>query len=65
MNATHKWESVLHRYGFDLILIPVKWPLSSVLKLSPKWRVIADDGDAILFGPVTPTTTKQKPNQQG
>jgi hypothetical protein len=65
MNATHKWESVLHRYGFDLILIPVKWPLSSVLKLSPKWRVIADDGDAILFSPVLPTTAKQNPKPQG
>jgi hypothetical protein len=65
MNATHKWESVLHRYGFNLILIPVKWPLSSVLKLSPKWRVVADDGEAILFSPAPSITAKQNPKQQG
>jgi hypothetical protein len=49
MNAEPAWESVLQRYRFDLILLPVKRPLASALKLSPKWRIVADDGSAILF----------------
>jgi hypothetical protein len=51
MNAEPSWESILQRYGFDLILLPVKRPLASALKLSPKWRIVADDGSAILFAP--------------
>jgi hypothetical protein len=49
MTLTHRWSAVLEQYGFDLALIPVKWPLASVLKLRNDWRVIADDGSAILF----------------
>jgi hypothetical protein len=49
MSPDHRWSTLLDRHGFDLILIPLKWPLSEILKLSPSWTVIADDGDAILF----------------
>ena len=49
MNADFKWSGISDKYGFDLMLLPVKWPLASVLKLSPQWRVVADDGTAILF----------------
>jgi hypothetical protein len=49
MNADFKWDQIVKRYGFDLMLLPVNWPLASVLKLSPEWRVVADDGTAILF----------------
>jgi hypothetical protein len=49
MNADFKWAQIVKRYGFDLMLLPVNWPLASVLKLSPEWRVVADDGTAILF----------------
>ncbi|HYP07909.1 MAG TPA: hypothetical protein VER03_16880 [Bryobacteraceae bacterium] len=51
MGADFKWPEVVKRYGFNLMLLPVKWPLASVLKLSPEWRVVADDGTAILFEP--------------
>jgi hypothetical protein len=49
MNADYKWAEIVRRYGFDLMLLPVHWPLASVLKLSSDWRVVADDGTAILF----------------
>ena len=49
MNADFKWSEVVNKYGFNLMLLPVKWPLASVLKLSPEWRVVADDGTAIFF----------------
>jgi hypothetical protein len=49
MGADSKWAEITEKYGFNLMLIPAKWPLASVLKLSPDWRVVADDGTAILF----------------
>jgi hypothetical protein len=49
MNADYRWNEIADRYGFDLMLLPVRWPLASVLKLSPEWRVVADDGTASLF----------------
>lgn len=49
MNADFKWKSIVDKYAFDVMLLPVKWPLASVLKLSPEWKLTADDGVAILF----------------
>ena len=49
MGADYKWPEIAKKYGFNLMLLPVKWPLVSVLKLNADWRVIADDGTAILF----------------
>jgi hypothetical protein len=49
MGADYKWPGIAKKYGFQLMLLPVKWPLVSVLKLSADWRVLADDGTAILF----------------
>lgn len=49
MNADFRWREIVRRYDFNVLLLPVKWPLVSVVKLSPEWRVVADDGTAILF----------------
>jgi hypothetical protein len=49
MGADYKWSEIAKKYGFNLMLLPVKWPLVSVLKLDPHWRVVTDDGTAILF----------------
>ena len=49
MSADYKWPGIVKRYGFDLMLLPVDWPLASVIKLSPEWTLVADDGKAILF----------------
>ena len=32
------------RNGFDLVLSPVDWPLASLLKRHPGWRLVEDDG---------------------
>jgi hypothetical protein len=29
--------------------LPAEWPLSSLLKQDPSWRVVADDHSAVLF----------------
>ncbi|MBI4873431.1 MAG: hypothetical protein HY822_02220 [Acidobacteria bacterium] len=47
--AHYEWEQLLDRHGFDLVLSPADWPLASVLKREPRWRILADDGRGILF----------------
>ena len=49
MGADYKWPEIAKKYGFNLMLLPVKWPLASVLKLDSNWHAVADDGIAILF----------------
>ena len=43
------WERVLDRYGFEAALVPVDWSLAAALKLHPGWRLVYDDGFALLF----------------
>lgn len=64
-------RQILERNRFDLVLIPVDWPLASILKLTGEWTVLADDGHAILFGAASkkastlasadPSGTNEKP----
>lgn len=49
LQGTYDWHTILKKYGFDRALLPVEWPLSAILKLDPSWRVVKDDGKAILF----------------
>jgi len=53
MSARFGWEEHLQRYGIDAILLPVRAALSGVLKESRRWRVVYDDGVAIVFRPAT------------
>ena len=43
------WEQILDSNGFDAVLSPIDWPLASLLKQSPGWRLVDDDGRAVLF----------------
>ncbi len=45
----YEWESLLDRYRIDVAIVPVEWPLGELLKRSPSWRVVKDDGLGILF----------------
>lgn len=58
LNASYGWKQILARRGFTLALLPVSWPLASILKLDPAWRVVADDGQALLFERVSRPTLK-------
>lgn len=49
MQARHGWEGHLEQYRIRTVLLPVDAPLAAVLKLSPRWRVVYDDGMAIVF----------------
>lgn len=55
------WASLLRKHNFDIVLSPVEWPLATLLKGSPSWRVIADDGQAILFERVVASPTPVLP----
>jgi hypothetical protein len=49
LQGAYDWRAILKRHGFDRALLPVDWPLTAILKLDPEWRVMKDDGKAILF----------------
>lgn len=49
MQAQHGWEEHLAKYDVHTVLLPVDAPLAGAMKLSPRWRVIYDDGVAIVF----------------
>jgi hypothetical protein len=48
-DGQHAWKQLLDQNRFDMVLCPVDWALASLLKYQPDWRVIEDDGKAILF----------------
>ena len=49
LNVRNDWESILARFGVDTILLPPSAPLSGVLKETSRWRVVYDDGVAVIF----------------
>ncbi|MCS7314513.1 MAG: hypothetical protein RMI94_10685 [Bryobacterales bacterium] len=49
MNARWGWEQHLEKYGIETVLLPVDAPLAGALKASSAWRVVYDDGIAIVF----------------
>ena len=49
LQGAYDWRAIMERNGFDVALLPVDWPLASMLKLDPGWRVVQDDTKVILF----------------
>jgi hypothetical protein len=49
MGGAWNWRQLLERYQFDAVLAPIEWPLNSLLKSQPGWRIVADDGKVILY----------------
>jgi len=49
MNGQWDWQQIMSKYAFDAALLPVESSLSQLLKLSPDWRVAADDGKRIYL----------------
>jgi hypothetical protein len=55
--GAYDWRALVGRYGFQVALLPVDLPLSSLLKTDPDWRLKRDDHHTLLFvriGPQTP-----------
>ncbi len=49
MNVKYGWEDTLARFGVDTILLPPTAPLTGALKISSGWRLVYDDGVALVF----------------
>jgi hypothetical protein len=49
MGANWNWERLMDRYEFDSALLPLDWPLASLLKKRPDWVLVYDDGQALYF----------------
>ncbi len=49
MNVKYGWEKTLDQYDIDTIALSPKFALTSTLKISRDWRVVYDDGVAVVF----------------
>jgi hypothetical protein len=49
LNVKYDWEQILDGFGVNTILLPPSAALSGVLKESSRWRVVYDDGVALIF----------------
>ena len=49
MNVQHGWEKTLDKYRIDTIVLAPVYALTQALKISPDWRVVHDDGIAVVF----------------
>jgi hypothetical protein len=59
LNVKYGWEKTLAGFGVDTILLPPNAPLSGALKESSRWRVVYDDGIALVFRSASRTTGLQ------
>ena len=49
LQGQYQWKTLLNKHGFDHVLAPLEWPLVSLLKSDPEWRLLEDTGRALLF----------------
>ncbi|MBZ5579011.1 MAG: hypothetical protein LAP40_20815 [Acidobacteriia bacterium] len=49
LTAARPWPEVLARYRFDVALLPLDWPLASVLERDPEWQLVYRDKMAALL----------------
>jgi len=51
LGVKYGWEKTLSRFGVNAILMSPTAPLTGALKESSRWRVVYDDGIALVFRP--------------
>ena len=61
----YDWERILSEHNFDAALIPASWALGSLLKRSVDWRLVEDDGKALLFVITSRPMTGKVPKKAG
>jgi hypothetical protein len=49
LGVKYDWEKTLDGFGVNTILLPPSAPLAGALKESSRWRVVYDDGVALVF----------------
>ena len=60
MDVKYDWEQKLSQYHIDTILLPPDAALASAIKESSHWRVVYDDGSAIVFRPRASSSAAQE-----
>jgi hypothetical protein len=58
ISVNYGWEKTLDRFGVDTILMPPSTPLTGALKEPSRWRVVYDDGIAVVFRSQNTVATK-------
>lgn len=53
LNGQHDWSQILAKYDFNLVVAPVEWPLNSLLKRDARWKVLEDNGKAVVYERIT------------
>jgi hypothetical protein len=48
-NGGWRWRELLLKHRVEVVLASPKWALASLLKEDAGWRLLADDGQAVLF----------------
>jgi hypothetical protein len=48
-SGQHDWQQILASHEFDMAILPVEWSLGSLLKADADWRLLDDDGKALVF----------------
>ena len=49
MDVQDGWEKTLDKYSIDTIALSPRFALTSTLKISRDWRIVYDDGVAVVF----------------
>jgi hypothetical protein len=49
VGVKYDWEQTLAKYRVNTVLLPPDAPLASTMKESSRWRIVYDDGSAIVF----------------
>ena len=47
------WQGLLDKHRFEYVLAPLSWPLTSLLRLDARWKVVEEDEKVILFQRIT------------
>jgi hypothetical protein len=47
--AARRWPELFRRYRFEVALLPLDWPLGTILERDPQWQVVYRDTLAVLL----------------
>ncbi len=56
-HVKYDWEKTLNDFAIDTVLLPASTPLTGALKESSRWRLVYDDGVALIFRPAAQVQT--------
>ena len=60
-NVKYDWERTLDGFEVDTILLPPRMALAGALKESRRWRLVYDDGVALVFRPAAGAARENHP----